>query len=129
MRISTHDHAKEDIRALRFTNPNAAAMVLITLEQIKADPKAIDKLTTKGDNEFGVQTVNVKPWVLAQRKKKNLWRFRILDTPATSYRIVYGFHWQTQHLCVLAVVDKGAFDYDNSDTEIARRIFTDWGTL
>lgn len=124
-----HDHAKEDIRALRRSDPDAAAAVLVTLAQIQADPLAIDKLTTYGDNQFGSQLTNVKPWEVAQRRKKNLWRFRALNTPATSYRIFYGYHWPTQHLCVLAVVHKDDFDYDNLNTDIARRILRDWDGL
>jgi hypothetical protein len=56
----------------------------------------------------------------------NLWRFRILDTPATSYRIVCGFHWQLRHVCVLAIAHKDKLDYDNLDEDLSERILADW---
>ena len=126
--LDVHPHAKDDIRKIRETDLQAAAAVLVTLEQIQADPAAIDKLTTYGDNDVGAFTLNVKPWQRV-RSIGNLWRFRILDTPATSYRVVYGYHYQTRQLCVLAVVHKEAFDYDKLDSDIARRIISDWRAL
>lgn len=126
--LDVHLHAKEDIRQLRETDLQAAAAVLVTLEQIQYDPAAIDKLTTYGNNDVGTVTLNVKRWQRA-RGSGNLWRFRVLDTPATSYRVVYGYHYQTRQLCVLAVVHKESFDYDNLNSDIARRIIADWRAL
>ena len=128
MHIDIHLHAREDIRALVKENKPAAAAVLVVLEQLGADPKVIDKLTTQGDNFLPVNRLNVKRWE-SVRRIGNLWRFRILDTPATSYRVVYGYHWQTGQLCVLAVVHKERFDYDDLESNIARRILGDWRAL
>lgn len=128
MYIDVNAHAEADLDAISSTDPDGAAAVLVALEQIEADPKAIDKLLTKGDNQFGVVHVNVKAWRTA-KKKGNLWRFRILDTPATVYRIVYGYHWQTKQLCILAVVHKETFNYDDLNSDIAQRILADWDAL
>lgn len=116
------------MEALQKSDSRASAAVWVALEQIEADPDVIDKLTTRGDVEFNDQHVNVKPWHTA-RRIHNLWRFRILETPATSYRIVYGYHWQVRKMCILAVVHKDKFDYDSLDTAIAERIFADWNEL
>ena len=124
MHVDIHDHAKADLHSLRVTAPRAAAAVLVALQQIEADPRVIDKLTTHGENEFGAVRIGVRQW----EKTKgiaNLWRFRVFDTPATVYRVIYGYHYQTKQICVLAVVHKEEFNYE-LDSDIARRILDDW---
>lgn len=128
MHLDIHQNAAQDLRDLRADNPKAAAAVAVALEQIQADPKAIDKLTTYGNSIVGTAYLNIKPWELA-RRRGNLWRFRVLDTPATVYRVIYGYHWQTRQICVLAVVHKEKFDYDDLNSDLARRIPADWSAL
>lgn len=128
MYLDIHQSAAQDLRDLRGVNPGAAAAVTVALEQIQADPKAIDKLTTFGNNTVGAARLNIKRWE-SVRGQGNLWRFRVLDTPATVYRVVYGYHWQTRQICVLAVVHKEKFDYDDLNSDLARRILADWRTL
>jgi hypothetical protein len=126
--VDVHSHAKQDLGLIWESDPEAAATTLAVLEQLEADPGAIDKLTTHGDNPVGEALINVKRWQ-AMRKKADLWRFRVLDTPATSYRVVYGYQWQTRQLCVLAVVHKEKFDYDDLNSALALRILADWRAL
>lgn len=127
--VIIHDHAKGDVVGIAMTNIDAAATILVFFEQLKIDPKkTIDVLTTRGENELGDNRINVKAWQKVI-KIANLWRLRVLDTPATMHRIFYGYHYQTQQLCVLAVVDKESYDYDDLTTEINRRIIADWQTL
>ncbi len=128
MHIDIHKHATQDINQLWIDDPEAAAEVQVVLEQLEADPNAIDKLTTYGNNLIGQNNINVKPWEGA-RKKGDLWRFRILDTPATVYRVIYGYHWQTRQLCVFAVVHKDKFDYEDFNSSTNKRIFDDWQSL
>ncbi|MBI3344135.1 MAG: hypothetical protein HY028_04650 [Gammaproteobacteria bacterium] len=128
MHLDIHQNAAQDLRDLRVVNPGAAAAVTVALEQIQVDPKAIDKLTTFGNNTVGAARLNIKRWE-SVRGQGNLWRFRVLDTPATVYRIVYGYHWQTRQICVLAVAHKEKFDYDDLNSDLARRILADWRTL
>lgn len=124
--------ARDDLGNVWKDNPEAAATITVMLEQLQADPKVLDKLTTKGDNTIGDYQINVKPWEKA-KPRGNLWRFRILDTPATSHRIIYGYHWQTRQLCIFAIVDKDMpleeFDYDNLNSDIAKRVLADWNAL
>ncbi len=127
MHLDLHDHAVDDLRQLKIDDPRAAAAVLVALEQIEADPKAIDKLTTRGNNEVGAVRIGVKQWQAA-KEIGNLWRFRVFDSPATVYRVVYGYHWSTQQICVFAVVHKEKFDYE-LDSDIARRILADWRAI
>lgn len=128
MHIDVHQHAKQDISQLWSDNPRAAASVEVVLEQLAADPNVIDKLTTHGDNAIGRSLINVKSWQKV-RGMADLWRFRILDTPATTCRIIYGYHWQTSQLCVFAVVEKETYDYDNLKSNINQRILADWKDL
>ncbi|MHB0989833.1 MAG: type II toxin-antitoxin system RelE family toxin [Burkholderiales bacterium] len=133
MTVDLRKNAEDDIRKLRTTNKPAAAAVMVALEQIEADPKAIDKLTTHGDDpDVGKDDpvrLGIKRWETAKRHSVLLWRFRIFDTPATVYRVVYGYHWQTKQICILAVIHKEEFDYDNLDSDIAKRILDDWRAI
>ena len=101
------------------------------LEQIDADPHAIDKLTMRGNSDVGKGRINVKPWESARtdRLAPKLWRLRVLDSAATDYRVVYGFHWQSRQICVLAIVHKDNFDYDDHESDIVKRILADWAEL
>lgn len=126
--IDVHENAVKDIVELRRTDKLAAAVVVATLEQLKADPDVIDKLTTSGSNNVGSARLGVKAWE-SMRHRANLWRFRIFDTPATKYRVVYGYHWQTRQLCIFAVVNKESFDYDDLNSDIAKRIAHDWRSI
>jgi len=126
--VDTCKNADDDIRALRRVDVSAAAEVAATLQLIEEDPNAIDKLTTHGENQFSATRLNVKRWEAAKHIG-NIWRLRILDTPATPYRIVYGYHWETRTICVLAVVKKEKFDYDDLSSDISRRILADWRAL
>ncbi|MHB1092004.1 type II toxin-antitoxin system RelE family toxin [Thiobacillus sp.] len=124
MHVDIHDNAKADLRSLKTSAPGAAAAIMVALQQMEADPRVIDKLTTHGNNEFGVVRIGVKQWEKA-KGIGNLWRFRVFDTPATIYRVVYGYHYQTKQICVLAVAHKEEFNYE-LDSDIARRILNDW---
>ena len=127
MHIDVHVHAKEDLDRLWRGNRGAAAKVVAVLQEMQADPNLVEKLTRHGDSVVGAAHLNVKRWQKA-KPVGSLWRFRILDSPATSHRVVYGYHYQTRQLCVLAVVHKDEFDYElNSD--LSRRILADWSSL
>ncbi len=128
MHIDIHNHARLDLNQLWADNPKAAASVEVVLEQLAADSSVIDKLTTHGDNVAGRNLINVKSWQKV-RGMADLWRFRILETPATKYRIIYGYHWQTSQLCVFAVVEKETYDYDDLKSNINQRILADWRDL
>jgi mRNA-degrading endonuclease RelE of RelBE toxin-antitoxin system len=119
--------AEADLEALQESGPDALAAVVAFLEEADADPDLINKCTTKGNVQFGATQVNVKPWAAARRTDNNLFRIRVLDTPATVYRIVYGFDWHSRRVCVLAVVHKDDFDYELCN-ELAVRIQDDWHT-
>ena len=131
MHFDIHDHAHEDLVAIAESDPDAVAAVLAMLEQLEADPSAIDKLTTRGNSDTADGRINVSPWNEASKKARrgDLWRFRALDTPATGYRVAYGYHWQTRQVCVLAVVHKEKLNYDDITSGIGQRVLADWAAL
>lgn len=128
MVFDLHENAERDLEGLAARSPPAAAAIIVALEEIAGDPHGIEHLTTHGEIRIGQQRLNIKPW-RAARRHHNIFRLRILDTPATSYRIVYGYHWQVRRIIVLAIVHKEHLDYDQLDSKIAQRILADWNEL
>lgn len=115
-----------DIAELVTTDKEAAAEVLVFLETVKQTRDPIDVLTQRGNTEVSGLRFNLTPWIMGTGRAMNqLWRARVLDCPATSYRIVYGYHQNTRQIAVLAVAHKKDFDYE-SDSPLGRRILADW---
>lgn len=131
MHIDVHDHAEEDLDRIAGSDPEALATILATLEQLEADPDMINKLTTFGNVDVGSDRVNIDRWIEASKRARrgDVWRFRVLDTPATNFRVVYGYHWQTRQVCVLAVVRKEKLNYDDLTSGIGQRVLSDWASL
>jgi mRNA-degrading endonuclease RelE of RelBE toxin-antitoxin system len=117
--------AEADLMGLESTDPDALATVIAFLEEAEADDSLIDKFTSHGNFDLSTYRANAKGWVLARRGRNNLYRIRVLGTPATSYRIVYGYDWRQRRIGVLAVLHKDEFDY-GLNSEIAERIVVDW---
>ena len=132
MTVRFHVHALDDLRELKLSDPQAAASVAAALQQVQADPDIVDLLTTFGDNSLGVQRINVKRWESARNRRGDLWRFRVLDSPgARTCRVIYGYHWPSREITVLAIIDRRSrqFDYDNSENPLRQRILADWLAL
>ncbi len=117
--------AKHDLAKLSQDDPDAFAGIVVFLQEARADGRLIDKFTTHGNVEIGPFSANVKGWSAARSRANNLFRFRVLNTPATKYRVVYGYDWRTRRFGILAVLDKDSFDYD-INSYIGRRIVADW---
>ena len=118
--------ALDDIAQLKSKDPAALAVVFAFLQEAEEDTQLIAKFTTRGDLDIGKYCVNAKPWVRA-RATDNLFRIRILNTQATSYRVVYGYDWRQRRIGILAIVHKEKFDY-GINGDLADRIFNDWHT-
>lgn len=129
MRLDISPGAADDLRRLRQSDPKAWAAFAALIQEANANPRALDILTTYGNSDLGKQRVNVKPWARMQAQQQNLWRLRALDCAATGYRMVYGYYWPNGQLCVLAVVKKEEFNYDDSTSPIVIRIERDWQSL
>ena len=117
--------ARTDLADLRIADPDAVAAIIAFLQEAKADAELLDKFTTHGDVKIGSFKANVKGWVVAKSGANNLFRFRVLDTPATRYRVIYGYDWRTRRIGILGISHKDHFDYDIT-TDFGRRIVADW---
>jgi hypothetical protein len=124
MHIDLLSGAQIDLRGLRQSDPDVFAAVLAFLVEAAADEELINKCTSYGNVQINLTQVNVKRWVAASGIG-NLFRIRILDTPATVYRVIYGFDWRSRRIGVLAVVHKDDFNYEITG-ELADRIRDDW---
>lgn len=124
MPIDVLPGAERDIEQLEATDPDALAAVLTFLDEAEADPQLEQKLTTVGDVQFENIRVSIKRWARVQ-SAGNLLRVRILDTPATVYRVIYGYDWRKRRIGILAIVHKDYCDYDPRSV-LSRRIFDDW---
>ena len=124
MAIDILPGAESDLLELEVNDTIAFGVVVSFLEEAEADQSLIDKFTTHGDSDFGELVINVKRWMRASRAA-NLFRIRILDTPASNYRIVYGFDWRSRRIGILAVKPRWEIDYE-INTKLAERIFEDW---
>lgn len=114
-----------DLARLRRDDPDGFAAIIAFLQEARADDELIDKFTMHGDVVIGPFTANVKGWVVARSRTNNLFRFRVLDTPATRYRVIYGYDWRTRRIGILGIAEKDHFDYDIT-TDFGRRIVADW---
>lgn len=123
MHVDIHKSAKEDLERLWQSDAAAAATVAVVLQELQGNPRAAARLIAHGETDVGSHLVNMRRWQVA--KPHPLWRLRILDSPATSYRVVYGYHAQTRQICVLAVVHKDQFDYE-TNSDLGQRILADW---
>lgn len=123
MPIDVLPGAERDIAQLEATDPEALAAVLTFLDEAEADPQLEQKLTTVGDVPFENVRVSIKRWARVQ-SAGNLLRVRILDTPATVYRVIYGYDWK-RRIGILAIVHKDHCDYDPQSV-LSRRILDDW---
>lgn len=124
MPIDVLPGAERDIEQLEATDPDALVAVLTFLDEAEADPQLEQKLTTVGDVEFENVRVSIKRWARVQ-SAGNLLRVRILDTPATVYRVIYGYDWRKRRIGILAIIHKDHCDYDPK-SELSRRILDDW---
>ena len=127
MRVDIHRSAKADVAQMLQGQHRRAAIVLIPLiQQLQADDKWAPYLTVRGEFKLGAVRLNVKQWETP--KGLSMWRFRALDTHATSYRVVYGKHWERRLIVLLGIVhkDDSDFDYDDLNRPTSARILDDF---
>ena len=131
MRVQLHDDAQADLEHLWARDEDAAAAIQVALEEADLDPRVLDKLTHHGNNELpSGQELNVKRWETASRAaKRDVWRLRVLNSPATSYRIVYGYHIQHRQIYVLGITHKEMFIYDDLGDNFCARCLATWAQL
>ena len=125
MKINLLSGANSDLWAMAARSPQAAAAVVALLQELSADSSVLEAVTERGDIGLGSLRISVAPWRAAREQRNNLSRIRILDSPATSFRVIVGFDWRQRRAAVLAVLSKDENTYEIF-SERGRRIVAEW---
>ena len=120
--IFLHPDARSDLAAIRNTNPKAWGRIVALLEQIKCDPKLVDKLLDHKFEETHGEIFSVSKFLEFWNAGLDIWRIKAVDpkSPAVPFRIVYAYDMKGLRFYVLAVVDR-SFNYD-ANHNITKRI-------
>lgn len=125
--IRIHNDAVGDLRAIRASDPEAFPQIFALLEQLKADPKWINRLLDSGYGSDRRGPIAVMKWHDAQRVAHlPLWRLKFwnLEKNGLKYRVIYLYNYPDQSYNVMAVVHRDKFDYDDPNDPVRIRIFT-----
>ena len=127
MNITATPGAERDLEALFRADQAAWRIVVAFLEELDGSAEAITGLSRDTEVRLGRFRLNVKHWQAARKNNDNLSRIRILDSPATGYRIFFGHDWRTDCVAILAVLSKhdGDLIYETSSIP-GRRITNEW---
>ena len=124
-----HPAAQADLSALWEADPRSAALLIATLEQIKADPRLLDSLTIRQFGADGSEPFHVDQWIEQQRHGRNLWRLKHweLEGERRRYRVVYALDPRSSRYTVLGIFTRD-FNYDRNDPR-TRRVVADYDAL
>lgn len=129
--FTIHTHAIQDLKKLAQTDPDGAGYILGLLQQIKADPRLLDALTT---HDFECDQFEVGKWEAFYRRGYNLWRLKMWDEDfqLLPHRIIYAFLPVSAinsrpGYVVLAVAPRG-WNYKEEDF-LTKRIIDDYHNL
>lgn len=127
--LFVHDDANDDLEALWDTEPEAAARIVVLLEELKGDPDLLDRLTQNFYGVRGHSQFNVRKWEEHWNKGRDLWRLKIwdLEDKGLKYRIIYAFIPITKHHHILAIAPRD-FDYETSHP-ISQRLLSAYEEL
>ena len=121
--IDVHNDATSDLRALYEKDPVGGAKVIALVQQMKLDTSLREKLL---EHDFADKDLGVRKWLRLWkgRPRKPVWRWRAwsLERQGLDFRFIYIFDWRSNRFHLLAVVSKDAFDYDNPDDPICKRV-------
>jgi hypothetical protein len=119
-----HRDAEADLKAIREREPLSAGRLLAALEQAKADPDLMDRLTQHDYGVAGTADFHVSRWESQQYKyKRNLWRLKLwdLENQGIRYRVIYAFEPASHSVFVLGVTARRTFNYEDNDA-FTRRV-------
>lgn len=123
--IRIHDDAASDLAAIRLVDRRAFGRLTALLEQLRSDPRWLQRLLDHGYGEDRSGSVGVKKWGSAWRANAPLWRLRAweLESDGIAYRLIYVYYWRDKTINVLAVVRRDkSFDYDDPTNPLRSRI-------
>ena len=106
--LFVHDDATTDLVAIRETDKQTAASILIQLQELKSNQDLMDRLTQHNYGADETADFHVSRFVEQWNQGKNLWRLKYwnLGFETKHYRIVYAFIplGQVIHVFLLAHV-------------------------
>lgn len=122
--IQVTSDALKDLKNITASDPDAAAEILVILQEIGDKPDLIDRLNQDGYGVGDHTMFDVKMWRRQQDNGHPLWRARPgIDYEAgTSYRIFYALDSRTRIYRVLAIANRRDVNYDRSDNPFTQRI-------
>lgn len=126
-KLRIHEDADEDLEEIAKNDPDAAAFLIVFLEELEGDQDLLDRLTQDQYNVKRRRPVdwvadfNVKVWIEQRDANRNLWRLQAWDIDASQYRVVYAFEPATRTYGVLGVFHKRQFNYE-SNNPLTRRV-------
>ena len=122
--------AGADLAAIRDTDSGAFAEILALMRELQACRSLVDRLLVETPRWANSATENIDKWNRLYRAGFDLWRLKLLAPSAASkYRIVYAYDIRTYSFHVLAVVPRGAIDYDDPNHPLTKRILHDYDQL
>src|SRR5438105_765813 len=91
--LFVHDDAYADLAELEAKDPDAAAIVVATLDEISEDQALLDALTVQDFGAGRSGKFEVKKWWQFWKAGADIWRLRIwaLDDIGAPYRVVYAY--------------------------------------
>jgi len=121
--LFVHNDAKGDLADIDAANPDAADIIVATLDEIARDQRLLDGLLIEGFGAGRSESIEVKKWWQFWKKGTDLWRLRIwaLDKLGVPYRVVYAYERGRQRYYVLGIFHRD-FDYDLNDARTQRVI-------
>lgn len=115
------------MESLRETNADAFAEVLVLMRELQACPNLVDRLLVETPPWAKDATENIDKWNRLYRSGFDLWRLKLLaPSTASKFRIVYAYDIKTYSFHVLAIVSRGAINYDDPDHPLTKRILHDY---
>jgi hypothetical protein len=132
-RLTIHPDAVSDIAAIRASDPSTAADILVFLQELQSDQDLMDRLSQDGyryESGHWVENIDVQSISEQRRAGRNLWRLKLCDLEREhiQYRIIYAFSPLSHAYHVLAIVNRGQFNYE-SEHPITRRVVDALGAL
>jgi hypothetical protein len=110
LKLLLHTDARDQLAAIKASDPDAHATILAVLLEIKGDPELLDSLT---DHGFATAAFDVKKWVRLWDQGKDIWRLKVFDFQKIPlpYRVVYAYSPSALTYYVLAILSRD-FNYE-----------------
>ena len=121
--LFVHNDAYADLADLEAGDPDAAALIVATLDEISEDQALLDALTIENFGARRSETFEVKKWWEFWKSGSDIWRLRIwaLDDIGAAYRVVYAYERGKGRYHVLGIFPRN-FNYDPTDPRTKRVI-------